>query len=46
VLSPAEYQRLRGLNLAEFQSFCDRVGQQAVANGLIEAKLAKLLGNE
>ncbi len=46
VLSPTEYQRLRGLNLAEFQSFCDRVGQTAVANGLTEDKLAELLADE
>lgn len=46
VLSPAEYQRLRGLNLAEFQSFCDRVGRQAEANGLTEDKLAELLTDE
>lgn len=46
VLSPIEYQRLRGLNLGEFQSFCDRIGQQAVANGLSEDTLAELLANE
>ena len=46
VLSPAEYDRLRGLNVAEFQAFCDRVGRKAVAQGLTEKKLAQLLADD
>nr|MBA3504280.1 type II toxin-antitoxin system Phd/YefM family antitoxin [Betaproteobacteria bacterium] len=29
LLSPREYDRLRGLNAAEFQKFCDRVAEKA-----------------
>lgn len=29
VLSPAEYDRLRGLNATEFQAFCDRLSNVA-----------------
>lgn len=43
LLSMAEYERLRGLNLAEFAEFCDAVGERAKERGLTEAKLAKLL---
>jgi len=43
VLSMAEYERLTRLNIAEFQRFCDRIGSQAEAAGLDEAKLAELL---
>jgi prevent-host-death family protein len=46
VLSPAEYDRLRGLNVAEFQAFCDRVGRKAVEHGLTEKKLAQLLADD
>lgn len=46
VLSPAEYDRLRGLNIAEFQQFCDQVGRKAVERGLTEKKLAALLAND
>lgn len=46
VLSSAEYERLRGLNVAEFQELCDRVGRQAVERGLTEKKLAALLADE
>ncbi|MCK9589572.1 MAG: type II toxin-antitoxin system Phd/YefM family antitoxin, partial [Terrimicrobiaceae bacterium] len=28
VMSPAEYDRLRGINVAEFSAFCDRVGKR------------------
>lgn len=43
VLSVAEYERLTRLNVAEFQRFCDRIGTEAEAAGLDEAKLAELL---
>jgi prevent-host-death family protein len=46
VLSPAEYDRLRGLNVEEFQEFCDRVGRKAVEQGLTEKKLAALLADD
>lgn len=46
VLSPAEYARLRGLNAAEFQAFCDRVSSKAVARGLTEKKLSALLTDD
>lgn len=43
VLSVTEYQRLTRLNAAEFQRFCDRIGERTVAAGLDEAVLASLL---
>ena len=46
VLSPAEYDRLRGLNVAEFQAFCDRVSRKAAEQGLTEKKLAQLLADD
>jgi prevent-host-death family protein len=46
LLSTEEYNRLRGLNVAEFQEFCDRVGRKAVAQGLTEKKLATLLADD
>ena len=46
VLSPAEYDRLRGLSVAEFQAFCDRVGRKAVAQSLTEKKLTRLLADD
>jgi hypothetical protein len=46
VLSSAEYDRLRGLNVAEFQEFCDRVGRKAVERGLTEKKLTALLADD
>ncbi|WP_246828370.1 type II toxin-antitoxin system Phd/YefM family antitoxin [Ectothiorhodospira sp. PHS-1] len=46
VLSMAEYERLTRLNIAEFQRFCDRIGSQAKAAGLDEAKLTELLASD
>jgi prevent-host-death family protein len=46
VLSPQEYARLRGLAVADFQSFCDRMGDQAAERGLTERKFAALLRTE
>jgi prevent-host-death family protein len=43
ILSAREYDRLRAINAAEFERFCDRIGEQAVAVGLTEAKLAEIL---
>jgi len=43
LISPQEYDRLRGLAVADFEAFCDRVGSKAVAQGLTERKLAALL---
>ena len=43
VLSMAEYERLTGMNVAEFQRFCDQVGQHAVQAGMDEAVLDSLL---
>jgi prevent-host-death family protein len=46
VLSMQEYERLTALNAAEFQRFCDRIGERAQARGLTEAKLAEILAGE
>ena len=45
VLSIAEYEKLTGLNVEEFQRFCDLVGERAAARGLTEEKLADLLAD-
>jgi prevent-host-death family protein len=42
LLSVCEYDRLRGLNVAEFQEFCDRVGREAEERGLTEMNLSSL----
>lgn len=46
LLSTYEYDRLRALNVEEFEHFCDRVASQAAARGLTEGKLARLLTDE
>lgn len=46
LLSTHEYDRLRALNVEEFEQFCDRVASQAAARGLTEGKLARLLTDE
>lgn len=43
VLSIADYRRLVGLNVAEFQRHCDKVGAAAKKAGLTQAKLKRLL---
>jgi prevent-host-death family protein len=46
VLSMAEYERLTQLNKAEFQRFCDAVGQRAAGAGMTEERLANLLADD
>lgn len=45
VISPKEYERLRKLNIEEFQSFSDRVSKKAEQKGLTEEKLDQLLND-
>jgi prevent-host-death family protein len=43
ILSAEEYDRLRALNVAEFDRFCDRVAGKAAARGLTARKLQQIL---
>jgi antitoxin Phd len=43
IMSAEEYSRIRDLNAAELQRFCDRVADQARARGLDQAALNDLL---
>jgi prevent-host-death family protein len=43
ILSAREYDRLRAINLAELNRFCDRIGARSEAAGITEEKLAELL---
>jgi len=45
VISPKEYERLRKLNIEEFQSFSDRVSKKVEQKGLTEEKLNELLND-
>ncbi|MGH8009819.1 MAG: type II toxin-antitoxin system Phd/YefM family antitoxin [Candidatus Binatia bacterium] len=46
LLSTEEYQRLRALNVEEFERFCDIIAKRAAARGLTEDKLAEILADE
>jgi prevent-host-death family protein len=46
LISPQEYDRLRGIAVADFQAFCDRVSDKAAKRGLTERKLAALLKSD
>lgn len=46
VVSMQEYERLTQLNRAEFQRFCDAIGERAKAAGMNERTLAKLLRDD
>lgn len=43
LLSVHEFQKMRDLNVAELQAYCDRIGSRASARGLTAAKLRRLL---
>ncbi len=46
LLSARDYERLRALNVEEFERFCDRIGERAAVRGLAEDTLADLLADE
>jgi prevent-host-death family protein len=46
VMSPQQYDRLRGLNLAELDRLAQRVSARAKRRGLTEEKLEKLLADQ
>jgi antitoxin Phd len=46
LLSPQECDRLRALNMEEFQRFCDRIGERAAEGGMTEEKLAEILSDD
>jgi prevent-host-death family protein len=46
ILLPREYDRLRAINLAEFDQFCDRIGARAAEQGLTGEELAALLDDD
>jgi prevent-host-death family protein len=43
VLSPQQYDRLRGANIAEFQRLCDEIAERAAARGLTPEILEDIL---
>ena len=44
VLSMEEYERLRALNVKDFQDFCDRVGREAPRQGTDGRQFATVAG--
>ena len=46
LLSAEEYERLRALNVEEFERFCYIIAERAAARGLTEDKLAEILADE
>lgn len=43
VMSPEDYDRMRGASVAELDRLCERVSQQAAERGLTDKVLANLL---
>ncbi len=46
MLSVREYERLVAVNIAEFQDFCDRIGEAAATRGMSEDKLQEILADD
>jgi hypothetical protein len=43
LISPRDYDRLRGVGVADFEAFCNQVADKAAALGLTPEKLDALL---
>jgi prevent-host-death family protein len=43
IMSAEEYERIRRVDIDDFQKFCDRVGAEAVKRGMTEEILADIL---
>ena len=46
VLSTREYQRLHGLNVQEFESYCDSMAEHARQRGMTDEELETLLADD
>jgi prevent-host-death family protein len=46
LISPQEYDRLRGIAVTELEALCDRVAAQAAARGLTQDKLDAILQDD
>jgi len=46
LISPQDYDRLRGIAIAELEALCARVGAQAAARGLTQEKLDDILRDD
>ena len=46
VLSTREYERLHGLNVQEFERFCDSMGERVRERGLSDEALNELLADD
>lgn len=46
MISMRDFERLRRVNIEEFQKFCDRLGKEAAARGLTEEKLNEILDSD
>ena len=45
VLSTQEYERLHGLNVQEFENFCDTMAERARERGLTDETVGELLAD-
>ncbi len=45
-MSPSDYERLRAVQMAEFDRLREPVGRQAAGRGLTEERLAELLASD
>lgn len=46
LLSTEQYERLRSMNTAEFQRFCDRIAARAAASGMSEDRLSAIMADD